>query len=478
VTTFPSPAARRLRLVVLCASQFLLIMDFAIVNVALPSIQRSLGFSDADLAWVTSGYALTFGGFLLLAGRVADVTGRRRTYLVGISAFTAASAICGLAASPAMLLAGRAAQGVGAALTAASALALIATAFAPGRERTRALAAWGAMGGLGAGCGVVLGGALTQLAGWQAVFLLNLPVGILLVAGGVLALPADRPGRSGRFGVRQAVTATGGVGVLMLALTGAEDAWTSPDTLARFALAAALLALFAIGERRSEARLLPVGLLGRSAPVSIVALGIGTITAAYFFLSPYLQQGLGYGPLAAGLAYIVVPAGMVSGSAVAARLVCRVPAHVTVALGCGAMALGLIYLSRAPIPGTYLVDVLPGLALLGFGRGVSSPPHVSLALDRVEAKDAGAASGLMNTSIQVGAALGLSGCAVVASQASDHVLHEGGAADAALAAGTHVALAVLAVLAAVSGILAAVAMRPAPTSGTRRPARGLAVSRG
>jgi len=142
------------------------------------------------------------------------------------------------------------------------------------------------------------------------------------------------------------------------------------------------------------------------------------------------------------------------------------------------MALGLIYLSRAPIPGTYLVDVLPGLALLGFGRGVSSPPHVSLALDRVEAKDAGAASGLMNTSIQVGAALGLSGCAVVASQASDHVLHEGGAADAALAAGTHVALAVLAVLAAVSGILAAVAMRPAPTSGTRRPARGLAVSRG
>ena len=467
-----------MRLAVLCASQFLLIMDFAIVNVALPSIQRSLGFSDADLAWVTSGYALTFGGFLLLAGRVADLTGRRRTFLIGTSVFTGASVVCGLAATPTMLLAGRAAQGVGAALTAASALALIATAFAPGRERDRALAAWGAMGGLGAGCGVVVGGALTQFAGWPSIFLLNIPIGIALVAGAALALPGDRPTGPRRFGFAQAVTATAGVGMLMLALTGAENAWTAPETIGRFGVAVLLLGLFAAGERRSEGRLLPPGTLVSSAPVSLVALGIGTITAAYFFLSPYLQQGLGYGPFLAGAAYIVVPAGMVSGSAVAARLAGRVPPHLLVAAGCGAMAVGLLYLSRAPIPGTYLIDVLPGLALLGFGRGVSAPPHVSIALDRVDAKDAGAASGLLNTSIQLGAALGMSACAVFASQATDEALRDGAAVEAALAAGVHVALAALAVTAAAAGILAALAMRPARTPRTRRPAGGLALSRG
>jgi len=470
-------AARRVRLAVLCASQFLLIMDFAIVNVALPSIQQSLGFSDADLAWVTSGYALTFGGFLLLAGRVADVTGRRRTFLLGIGAFTVASAVCGLAVDPAMLLAGRAAQGAAASLAAASALALIATTFAPGRERARALAAWGAMGGLGAGCGVVVGGALTQFAGWPAIFLLNLPVGLAIVAGGIYALPADRPERAGRFGLVQALTATAGVGLLMLALTGAENAWTSPDTLVRFGLAVLLLGLFAVGERRSHARLLPEGLLGRSAPVSVVALGVGTLTAAYFFLSPYLQEGLGYAPLAAGLAYVVVPGGMVSGSAVAARLAGRVAPHVLVAVGCAAMSIGLLYLSRAPIPGTYLIDVMPGLMLLGFGRGLSAPPHVSLALDRVEAKDAGAASGLMNTSIQLGAALGISACAVFASQASSAASERGALAEEALASGVSVALLVLAVISAISSVLAAVCMRPSRLGGTRRPIGGLALSR-
>ena len=234
-------------------------MDFAIVNVALPSIQRSLSFSDADLAWVTSGYALTFGGFLLLAGRVGDVAGRRRTFLAGIVVFTVASAVCGLAVDPAMLLAGRGLQGAGAAFTAASTLALIATAFAPGRERSRALALWGAMGGLGAGCGVVVGGALTELAGWQSIFLLNIPVGIAIAVGAVLCLPADRPEGAGRLAIVQAIAVTGGVGVLMLALSEAESDPAAPATIGRFALAALLLGTFAVAERLSPTRLLPLG---------------------------------------------------------------------------------------------------------------------------------------------------------------------------------------------------------------------------
>lgn len=440
--------AGALRLAVICTSQFLLVMDFAIVNVALPQIRDALGFSEAGLAWVTSGYALTFGGFLLLAGRVADFTGRRRSFLAGISLFTIASAVCGLAPDPATLVAGRLAQGAGAALTAASALALIATSFAPGPERTRALAAWGAVGGLGAATGVVLGGALAGLAGWESIFLLNLPVGVVLLLVGHAVLPATAA-RAGRVAVLPAFSITAALGALMFAFASGEAGWRSPSVALPLAAAAVLLAVFVVAERRTSDRMLPKGVLvaGHSAAANVVAFALGTTTAAYFFLSPYLQEGLGYSPLVAGLAYLIVPIGMMAGSTAAGRLAGHLPPWAAIACGAGLMAAGLLHLSAVPVSGEYLTDVLPGLALLGFGRGLSAPPNVAVALDGVDPRQAGAASGLLNTSLQLGAALAV---AVLANLASD-------AADATEAARS--ALLPVALAAGAAGVLAATALR-------------------
>jgi MFS family permease len=446
--------ARRLRLAVLCISQFMLVMDFAIVNVALPEIRRTLDFSESGLAWVASAYALTFGGFLLVAGRLADVLGRKRTYLAGVAVFTLASVGCALAGTPAMLVAARAFQGVGAALAAAPALALIVVTTAPGRERVRALAVWGAMGGIGAATGLVTGGTLTGWWGWPAIFLVNLPAGALVLAVARAVLPADPPRREAHVGAASAATATAGIAALILAAsTGGSWPWLTA--------AAVFLGLFAVAERRAAEPLVPYAVLRRSgaSAANVSAFAVGGVTAAYFFTSPYMQEALGYSPVTAGIAYLVVPGGMVTGSSVAGRTAGRVSARSAVIAGSLAMTAGLLLLARAPLHGSYVADLMPGLALLGFGRGLAAAPLAGAALEGVDRHQTGVASGLVNTALQLGAALGVALFATIGARSSDAAAAAGAAPAEALVAGVRSALHATSLAAAGAALAAALLMK-------------------
>jgi EmrB/QacA subfamily drug resistance transporter len=459
---FTDTAARRLSLAILCASQFLLVMDFAIVNVALPSIRESLGFSETGLTWVASAYALTFGGFLLVAGRLADVFGRRRTYIAGTVLFTTASAVCGLADSPGSLVAARAIQGVGAALAAAPVLALITTITRPGRERGRAFALWGAMAGLGAATGLVVGGALTAFAGWPAIFFINVPVGVVIVSGALSVLPADAPARRARVGVLSAVTATAAIASLIYAMSQAAHGWQTPDVLVPLAVSAVMGGLFSVAEVYGPQPLVPWSVLRQSggAAANLAALPIGGATAAYFFTSPYMQDGLGYSAWLTGLAYLCVPGGMVAGAAVAGRVAGRVPAWRTVLIGSLAITAGLLILSRLTLDSWYVTGLLPGLTLLGFGRGVSAAPLAGAAMEGVEASQAGVASGIVNTSLQLGAAMGVAAFAAVGAHASDAATAGGALPVDALVSGVRAALGATAVTGVMAAIVAITLMRP------------------
>ena len=415
-----------LALALLSVVQFMVVLDIAIVNVALPSIQVDLGFSQENLQWVISAYALVFGGFLLLGGRAADLLGRRRLFLVGVAVFTIASLLAGLAWSEASLISARALQGLGAAIITPAALSILSTTFTEGRERNIALGVWGAVGGFGAAAGVLLGGILTDALSWEWIFFVNIPVGVVAFALAPVLLAESRDARVKTFDVPGAVLVTGGLSLLVYAITEAgRDGWLAGQTLAFFATSLALLAAFVGWELRHPEPLMRFGIL-RTKTVSganVAGFIMGTAMFSMFLmLTLYMQQVLGYSAMKTGVAYLAVAGTAILWSAVAAQLVTRIGVKPVLTVGMTMLTGGLVYFTQVSVGGSYLGDLLPGFLLIGVGIGFSFVPISIAALAGVQASEAGLASGLINTSQQIGGALGIAALSTIAtSQTSDAV---------------------------------------------------------
>jgi EmrB/QacA subfamily drug resistance transporter len=415
-----SPDPRRWRaLALLCTAFFMVILDSAIVVVAIPSIEQDLGFTPSGLQWVLSAYALSFGGLLLLGGRAADLLGRRRVFLAGTLLFTAASLWCGLAWSDTTLIAARAVQGIGAAAMTPSALSILMTTFAEGSERNKALGAWGSVGGIGASAGWLIGGPLVDGPGWEWVFFINLPVGLAVLAIGPRLLRESRRTAQRRsFDVGGALAVTGACLALVYALVDAPEAgWGSAQTLLLLAGAVALFAAFAAIEARVTAPLVPLRLLRSRALVGANLTMLLVACSAFgmpFILTLYAQQVLGYSAVEFGLSSLVFPlmaaAGSAAGQAVVTR---RGPAAVTAA-GMALLALGTAYLTQVSVNGGYVTELLPALVLFGAGLGMSFVASSIGALAGVAEHEAGLASGLNNTAFQLGGALGVALATTVA----------------------------------------------------------------
>ena len=413
--------ARWLALIVLCLGDLMIVLDGTIVNVALPSIRDDLGFTETSLAWVVNGYLLTFGGFLLLGGRLGDLFGQRRMFLIGIALFTAASLACGLAGTQGLLVAARAVQGLGGALVSAVALSLIMTLFTEPAERAKAMGIFGFVLSGGGTAGVLLGGVLTDLFSWHWIFLVNIPVGVLVYLLSLRLLPDVRGTAEGRVWTSAAPSRS--PGALMLAVfaivNGNEAGWTSARTLGLLGAAAALLALFIWIEARVPAPLMPLGLF-RIRNVSAANV-VGVLMAAglfawFFFSALYLQQILGYTPLEVGLAYL--PSMVVWGGAslFSDRLVMRFGIRTPLVVGLALMAVGLVLFARTPVDGS-LWDVLPGTVAIGLGAGIGFNPILLAAMSGVAPTEYGLASGVVNTSFMMGGALGLAVLASVGRRA-------------------------------------------------------------
>jgi EmrB/QacA subfamily drug resistance transporter len=441
-------------LIVLCLGSLMIVLDTTIVNVALPSIRTDLGFSQTSLAWVVNAYLLTFGGFLLLGGRLGDLFGHRRMFLAGISLFTLASLACGLANTQGLLIAARAVQGVGGAVASAVALSLMMTLFTEPAERAKAMGVFGFVASGGGTIGVLLGGVLTDTLDWHWIFLVNLPIGVLVVVLSLKLLPSARTKAVGRrLDVAGAVTVTAALMLAVYAIVNGNQAgWTSLQTLGLLGLAAALVAVFLVIESRVASPLVPLGLF-RLRNVA-VANGVGVLWAAamfaWFFLSAlYLQLVLGYSPLQVGLAFL--PANLIMGAfslGLSAKLVLRFGIKPPLVTGLLLAAVGLLLFSRAPVDGRFVVDVLPSMALLGFGAGIAFNPVLLAAMSDVAPEEAGLASGVVNTSFMMGGALGLAVLASIAASRTD-TLRSGGAGPLeALNGGYHAALFVGALFAA------------------------------
>jgi EmrB/QacA subfamily drug resistance transporter len=472
-----APARRRwLALAVLAVAQFMVFLDETVVNVALPSIKEDLGFSQAGLAWVVNAYMLTFGGLLLLGGRIGDLFGRRRLFLAGTALFAQASLLAGLAQSEGMLVGARALQGVGAALATPAALALVTALFPAGAERVKALGIWGALSGLGFAVGILLGGALTDLASWRWVFLINVPVAFAALAAVPRLVAESRTAGRRGFDLPGAVTVTAGTTILVYALLKTADyGWRSGATYGLVVAAVAVLGGFALIEARSDAPLIPAGFLHRRAALvpNVVQLLLGaSAISTLFLLTLYIQQVLGYTPLEAGLAYVPLAAGVAGATAVANHLVPRLGPRLVAAAGLATIGAGLVVLGHAPVAGDYLADLLPGLVLVGLGAGLSFVSITTAALARVDEEAAGLASGLLSTAVMFGGASGLASLAAVASARSSDLLDSGSAPLAAgvgglqlaflVAAGVAFTASVVALVALQRGKAAAVAAQPAP----------------
>jgi EmrB/QacA subfamily drug resistance transporter len=437
-------------LVIVGLAQFMVILDATIVNVALPSIQRGLHFSPSSLQWIVNAYTLAFGGFLMLGGRAADLIGRRRLFIIGIVLFSAASLMNGLATSAGILVAGRALQGLGGALVSPAALSVLTTTFAEGRERTTALGVWSAVAVGGGAVGLLLGGILTSLFSWQWVFFVNVPVGVIAIVLALRFVPESRiENARGGVDVAGAVSVTAGLVVLVYALVNAQSAgWLSVETLGLSALAAALLGTFVMLESRLRHPLIRLGIFrmrsitGSNAAMLLVA---GGMFAMFFFASIYVQEVLGYSALRAGLAFLPVTAGIIAGAGLSQQLIRRVGVRAVGLTGMSIAAVGLIVLSRIPVAGTYLGDLLPGLMIMSVGMGLTFVPITLIATTNVGAEDAGLASGLLNTSQQLGGAIGLAVLSTLAANSTASSLaglgHAPSPADgvAALVTGFHVA---------------------------------------
>src|SRR5215207_228255 len=462
---------RWLVLVLVCLAQFMVVLDATITNVALPSIQRDLGFSAADLQWVVNGYTLTFGGFLLLGGRMGDLIGRKRIFIAGVTAFSTASLLCGLSHSSEMLIIARGLQGLGAALVSPAALSIITTTFAEGPDRTKALGVWSAI----AAVGLLLGGVLTETLSWEWIFFVNVPVGVAAALLSLRFVPESRaPDRPDSFDIAGAVTVTAGLIVLVYAIVKAESfGWGSARTLGLGAAAIALLAAFVLIEQRSNSPLIRLGVFRiRSLTIAntvLLAVG-GGLFANFFFASLYVQEILGYSPLEAGLAFLPVTVGIRVGAGLAQQLIKRFDVRHIAVGGMALAAVGLYILSRVPVDGEYLADLLPGLLPMAVGMGLTFVPITLIATTNVSGNDAGLASGLFNTSQQVGGALGLAVLATLAADKTASVLAglgrppEPADQPAALVEGFQVAFTGASLLLAAAAVVLALTLRASDTA--------------
>jgi EmrB/QacA subfamily drug resistance transporter len=457
---------RWLALYVLCLGDLMIVLDATIVNVALPSIREDLGFSEASLAWVVNAYLLTFGGFLLLGGRFGDLFGHRKLFLAGIGVFTTASLACGLATSQGFLVGARAVQGLGGAVVSAVALSLIMTLFQDPVERTKAMGFFGFVMAGGGSIGVLLGGVLTDLLSWHWIFLVNIPIGIAVFVLCLILIPGGKGlETAARLDVAGAITVTTALILAVYAIVNGNDAgWTSAQTLGLLAAAVVLLGAFVAIESRVKAPLVPLRLFKlRNVAVSNV---VGVLWAAamfaWFFLAAlYLQLVLGYDPLHVGLAFL--PANLIMGAfslGLSARLVMRFGVRLPIGVGMSLVALGLVLFARAPVDGTFVMDVLPSMIVLGIGVGMAMNPVLMAAMSDVEPSEAGLASGVVNTAFMMGGALGL---AVLASLAAWRTGNLGGAGDvSALNGGYHLAFLVGAAFAVVATVVALALLRTRP----------------
>jgi EmrB/QacA subfamily drug resistance transporter len=434
-----SDRTRWFALALLCAVQFMVVLDVAIVNVALPSIQTDLGFSQENLQWVISAYALVFGGFLLLGGRLADILGRRGVFMGGLVVFSIGSLLCGFAWSDESLIAARALQGLGAATITPSALSILTTTFSEGRERNIALGAWGAVGGFGAAAGVLMGGILTDLLSWEWIFFVNVPVGVVGLVLSPILLSESRDAHGQSHDVPGAVLITSGLVLVVLGMTqGRQWEWLSGKTIGVFVAAAVLLAGFVLWERRQQGPLVPFSIfrLQTLTAANVAGFVMGTaLFSMFLMLTLYMQQVLGLSALRTGLGYLAVAGTAVIWANVAAQVVNRVGVKPTLIFGMSMLTLGLLYFTQVSVNGSYWADLFPGFLILGVAIPFAFVPITIAALAGTRPQEAGLASGLINTSQQIGGALGIALLSTIAVSTTDDEVASGAAVPAALTEG-------------------------------------------
>jgi EmrB/QacA subfamily drug resistance transporter len=458
----PEPDPRRwLILAVVGAAFFMTILDVAIVNVAIPSIQTDLGIDESSVQWVVTAYAITFGGFLLLGGRTADLLGRRRVFRGGLTLFTIASLTCGLATSSEMLIASRAAQGIGAAIISPAALSIVTTTFREGAERNKALGIWGALGGSGAAAGVLAGGVLTKYLGWEWIFFVNVPVGAL-VLGLTWPIVPESHAELGhrRFDAAGAVAVTGGLALLIYAISKApEVGWATGRTIGFLAAAAAALAFFVIWELRARAPLMPFSIFRITSlrMANIVGLLLGAVIFANFFmLTLYVQQVLGWSALRTGVTFLATAGTTVLWAGASQALVTRLGPRPVATFGLAVLALTVLGYTRLPVNGSYWPDLLPLYLAFALGMAFAFIPVTVAAFTGVAPQQAGLASGLLNTSQQIGGALGVAVTATIFTSRTTSLIKDGHAPQAAATSGFHwgfAALVAFAVLGALAALL-------------------------
>jgi EmrB/QacA subfamily drug resistance transporter len=406
-------------LVLICLAQFMVILDATIVNVALPSIQKDLGLSEANLQWIVNAYTLVFGGFLLLGGRAGDLLGRKRVFLLGLVVFTTASLLNGLASTSGQLIGFRALQGFGAALIAPAALSIISTTFEEGKERAKALGVWAAIAIGGSAVGLVLGGFLTQTFSWPWIFFVNVPVGIFAFFAAMRLVPESKAEHVHKhYDLGGAVTVTGGLMTLVYAIVKAETAgWGSTTTIGLFILAALLIGTFLVIETRSPEPLVRLSIFRirslSTANITMFLVASGMF-AMFFFNTLYIQRVLGYGPLKAGVAFLPFTAGIMLSAGLASNFAPRIGVRPIAAVGMVLTAIGMLLFARMPVDGSYVSDVLPGMIIAALGMGAVFMPLTLIATTGLEDADQGLASGLFNTSQQIGGALGLAVLSTIA----------------------------------------------------------------
>ena len=452
-------------LMVLCLGVLMIVLDTTIVNVALPSIREDLHFTETSLVWVVNAYMLTFGGFLLLGGRLGDLLGHRRMFLVGLVVFTVASLACGLAQNQALLIGARAAQGLGGAVVSAVSLSLIMNLFTETGERARAMGVYGFVCAGGGSIGVLLGGLLTSALSWHWIFLVNLPIGVVVYALCLRLIPAAPPAAAGaRLDVAGALSVTASLMLAVYAVVnGNEAGWTSTQSLTLLGAAAALMVLFLTIEARVESPLMPLGLfrLRNVATANVVGVLWAAAMFAWFFVSAlYMQLVLGYSPMEVGLAFL--PANLIMAAfslGLSAKLVMRFGIRGPLAIGLFIAALGLALFARAPADGSFAVDVLPAMLLLGLGAGVAFNPMLLAAMSDVEPSQSGLASGVVNTAFMMGGALGLAVLASLAAARSAGLAAAGVAPTLALNGGYQLTFLAGALIAGLAAALSALLVR-------------------
>src|SRR4051794_35083921 len=464
---FNSDRSRWMALIVLCIGVLMIVLDATVVNVALPSIQSDLGFSQSALAWVVNAYLIAFGGLLLLAGRLGDLISRRDVFLAGLALFTAASLLCGAAQSQEMLVAARFVQGVGGAMTSAVILGMIVTMFPEPREQAKAIGVYAFVASAGGAIGLLLGGILTEAINWHWIFFVNLPIGIATAAFAVRLI-----GRDTGIGFRQGADVPGAIlitgslmlGVYTIVKPAAEDGWGAGSTLGLGAIALGLLAAFVLREATARTPLIPLRIF-RSRNVTganlVQALSVAAMFGQGFLGALYLQRVLGYDALEIGLAYLPVTIVMATMSLrFSEPLVTRFGPRATLIAGLAITAAGLALFARVPVDAVYVTDILPTMVLIGAGAGMAFPATMNLAMSGATPEDAGLASGLVNTTVQVGGALGLAVLATVAGSKTDSLRAAGESAVSALNGGFHLAYLIGAALVLAALVVAITVLEP------------------